>query len=184
MNTLSTNNHGMSDSEIASVQARYGKGPHITADTAFVRRIAGNLEILLIRRKNKPYRNCWALPGGFVEPDEDLEAAARRELREETGIVISERLPLRQVGAYGNPSRDPRGRVVSVVYFAWAGENELLAPRGDDDASEAAFVRFCGGTAFDKAGNTLPLAFDHEMIVSDVWEIARRTVDPSFPGTF
>src|SRR5262249_5618395 len=67
---------------------------------------AGLFEVLLIQRKSEPFKGCWALPGGFVDEGESLEAAARRELAEETGL---RRVPLRQLAAFGDPGRDPRG---------------------------------------------------------------------------
>lgn len=114
--------------------------------------VAGK-KILLIKRKNEPFAGLWALPGGFVEMDEDLEASARRELQEETGI----RLPtLTQFAAYGKPGRDPRGRTISIVYY-FISENEIKTTAGDD-ASEARWF----------ALDHLPeLAFDHHQIISD-----------------
>ena len=112
--------------------------------------------VLLIRRGKPPFEGRWALPGGFVEMDEDLESAARRELAEETGLEAG---PLVQVGAFGRPGRDPRGRVVSV---AWTG-----APAADEaaeGASDAAEARWFGL-------DDLPeLAFDHGEIIAAALE--------------
>ncbi len=85
----------------------------VAADVVLIAPFPDGLRVLLIKRANPP--PGWALPGGFVEPSEDLPDAARRELHEETGIRIRD---LVQVGAYGRPDRDPRGRTVSVVYGA------------------------------------------------------------------
>lgn len=109
-------------------------------------------EIVLIRRKNPPYG--WALPGGFVEYGEALEAAAVREALEETSLRVTLQ---RQLHAYSEPDRDPRGHTVSVVYVATA----VGVPRGADDAREARTFR----------RETLPedLAFDHRDILEDFW---------------
>jgi 8-oxo-dGTP diphosphatase len=110
------------------------------------------LRVLLVRRGNPPFAGSWALPGGFVEETEDLPAACLRELEEETGIKPSAIL---QLGAWGKPGRDPRGRTVSVVHFA-AVRPEAAKPRAGGDAAEA---QWC------PAGSLPQLAFDHEDIV-------------------
>ncbi|MGH3369869.1 MAG: NUDIX domain-containing protein, partial [Nocardioidaceae bacterium] len=86
----------------------------VAADLVILTVRSGSLQVLLIRRGIAPYKGRWALPGGFVRPAEDLEAAARRELAEETGLATG-RIHLEQVATYGEPGRDPRGRVVSVA---------------------------------------------------------------------
>jgi ADP-ribose pyrophosphatase YjhB (NUDIX family) len=185
----------MTESEIACVQARYGKGPSVAADMAVVTGHWNNcvegetsckleLRLLLIERKNKPYQGCWALPGGFVELDEDLECAARRELKEETGIETLGSSCVEQVGAFGNPSRDPRGRVVGVTFLTWIRESELPEVCGDDDASNAEFFRFCNGVAIDGCGNAVPLAFDHDEVLLAIWErMVRQAQCSSIPLT-
>ncbi|TMM31218.1 NUDIX hydrolase [Polaribacter aestuariivivens] len=80
----------------------------------------GNISVLLIKRKYAPYKGKWAIPGGFVLNNESLEEAVERELHEETGIKISY---LEQLYTFGNPSRDPRGRVVSIAYFGLVRPN-------------------------------------------------------------
>lgn len=125
----------------------------VAADTLAVR-IAGRceLEVLLVERRNPPYRGSWAIPGGFVELDEDLADAAARELLEETSLTP---VAVDQVGAWGRPGRDPRGRTVSAVYVAVArpGEDQV---RGGDDAARAQWHPV----------SALPhLAFDHDEIV-------------------
>lgn len=122
----------------------------LTADTAL---IVGN-EILLVRRKNDPFKGNWCLPGGFVDPDERVHDAAMRELMEETGITG---VTTEQFGAYGDPGRDPRGRTVSLVYWT------RLASKPDatagDDAAEAGWFPLA---------DLPPMAFDHGTIVNDI----------------
>lgn len=109
--------------------------------------------MLLIKRAAPPFEGSWALPGGFVEPDESLEAAARRELLEETGIRAD---ALEQLHCFGDPGRDPRERVISVAYVAWVNTGSTRV-RAGSDAADADWFRV----------TDLPtLAFDHERIVA------------------
>jgi len=128
----------------------------VTVDAVVLTMHARELHVLLIQRGRDPFRGRWALPGGFLEPEEDLEAAARRELAEETGIA----LPcgaLRQVGAYGSPGRDPRGPTVSIA-FAAIVPDLFGVGAGGDDAAAARWFPVLG----------LPsLAFDHDAILRD-----------------
>jgi 8-oxo-dGTP diphosphatase len=110
-------------------------------------------EVLLVQRKNDPFRGRWAVPGGFVDLEERLEAAARRELEEETGI---NGIPLRFFGAYGEPGRDPRGRTITFIY--WTRLPEKPEAKAADDAADCRW--------FDL--DHLPeLAFDHNQILKD-----------------
>lgn len=112
-------------------------------------------EVLLVKRKYPPYEGSWALPGGGVEISEDLEDAARRELMEETGINPA---IIRQFRTYGMPGRDPRCRVVSVVYWTILDEAESESGAAGSDAAETAWM----------ALSELPaLAFDHAEILKD-----------------
>jgi len=131
----------------------------------------GGLQVLLIRRGIAPYRGRWALPGGFVRPDEDLEATARRELAEETGLS-SDRIHLEQIATYGAPRRDPRGRVVSVAYLALVPD--LPAPVAGTDAESASWV-----AATDLLADPARLAFDHHQILTDAVERARAKLEYS-----
>ncbi|MBK8978597.1 MAG: NUDIX hydrolase [Planctomycetes bacterium] len=108
--------------------------------------------VLLIQRAAEPFAGAFALPGGFLDPDEDLEAAARRELAEETGLGVGRLL---QVGAFGAVDRDPRGRTVTVA-FAAVHVGELPAPRAGDDARTA---RWC------PLRRPPRLAFDHALVL-------------------
>jgi len=114
--------------------------------------------IVLIRRDNPPFAGCYALPGGFVEVGETVEAAVVREAREETGLIIELQ---GLVGVYSDPARDPRGHVVSVAFLA-RGRGELLA--GSDARSAHVFPL-----------HSLPsMAFDHDKIISDALSLAER----------
>ena len=108
--------------------------------------------VLLIRRKKEPFAGSWALPGGFVDENEKLADAARRELREETGVTAAE---LEQLYTAGDPGRDPRGWTVSVVYLAQV-DPTAVKPVAADDAQEV------GWWPLDELP---PLAFDHAMIL-------------------
>jgi 8-oxo-dGTP diphosphatase len=129
-------------------------GPSLAVDAVWVRRNT----VLLVRRGRPPFRGSWALPGGFVEIGETVEAAVLRELREETGLAG--RLgPL--LGVYSDPARDPRKHTVSVV-FRIRGPGGT--PRGGDDAASAEWVPL---TPFPA------LAFDHGRILRDALRAGR-----------
>jgi 8-oxo-dGTP diphosphatase len=127
--------------------------PAVTTDVVLFSLTDDQLQLLLIERGNDPFRGHWALPGGFVDIDEDLPACAARELAEETGV---QDLTLEQIGAYGRPGRDPRERVISVVYMALAVADHLTLNAGDD-AAAAAWFPFA---------RLPPLAFDHDEIIA------------------
>lgn len=131
--------------------------------------------VLVVRRRGAPYRGRWALPGGFVEPDEDLPAAAARELHEETGLTPAV-VHLEQLASYGSPRRDPRMRVVSVAYLGLAPD--LPTPRAGSDAAAAQWR-----PVQDLQGGGAALAFDHATILSDGLERARAKLEYSALGT-
>lgn len=132
--------------------------PHIfvTVDIVVTRRYEGEIQILLIQRKNEPFQNYWALPGGFVDKNEHIEAAAKRELLEETNIQLFQ---VKQIGAFGDPNRDPRHHTLSVAYY---GEVDALAEaKAQDDAKSVQWFSL----------NELPaLAFDHNDIIREAIE--------------
>lgn len=130
--------------------------PAVTTDIVVLATRDGVRRLLLIRRKGAPFAGAWALPGGFLEPDETLAAGAARELREETGVTLPAD-DLRQVGAYDDPGRDPRGWTVSVAFVAEVEGAEAAATAGDD----AAEVGWFGLDALPD------LAFDHGRIIAD-----------------
>lgn len=125
--------------------------PAVTVDVVIATR-EERPRVLLIRRKHEPFAGAWAIPGGFVEMDEGLEAAAQRELLEETGVKAPR---LEQLGTFGDPGRDPRGRTISVVYLAQV-DPARLKPKADDDAAAV------GWHFLDRLP---PLAFDHRAIL-------------------
>lgn len=125
------------------------KYPRITTDGAIIK----DNKILLIKRKNNPYKGKWALPGGFVEYKERVEDAVVREVFEETGLKTKIR---DLIGIYSDPNRDPRGHTITIVYFLDILSGEL---NSGDDANDVNF--------FDL--KDLPqLAFDHNIILKDV----------------
>ncbi|MEW5301832.1 MAG: hypothetical protein WDW36_004667 [Sanguina aurantia] len=130
--------------------------PAVTVDAVIVSQPEGNKpsQLLLIKRKNPPFQGQWALPGGFVDENEALEDAAARELQEETSVEPSS-VVLRQVGAFGDPGRDPRCWTITVAYAALVPSTSL-GVKAADDAVEASW--------FDISA--LPtLAFDHRVVV-------------------
>jgi 8-oxo-dGTP diphosphatase len=147
----------------------------LTADTVLLTVRNGRLSVLLIERRHEPFAGSWALPGGFVDLDEDLDTGARRELVEETGIAL-EPSHLEQLYTYGTPGRDPRQRIVTVAHLAFITIAD--APTAGDDARRARFFAV-DDLAIDELGQPdgTPLAFDHARIVADGVERARAKLE-------
>ena len=193
--------NGLTEAEfLAQYDPKDYPRPSFTADVAvFACDADGGLRLLMVRRGGHPFLGCWALPGGFVNPDEDAGTAAARELQEETGVVG---LPLEQFGCYSAPGRDPRAWTASAAYVTCVSE-EVVAQAGDD-AAEAAWcslsVNDCGNGRFEmtiQAGEENPrcvfevdtarflpprahviesagFAFDHAQLIADAWLVLQR----------
>ena len=127
--------------------------PSVTADVIIFTLCNNDLQVLLVERKYSPFEGMWAIPGGFVDIDEALEEAALRELEEETGVRD---VYLEQLYTFGDVDRDPRGRVITVAYFALVPA-AAIAPRASSDAAKA-----CWWSVYDLP----PLAFDHANVLS------------------
>ncbi len=127
------------------------QSPKLTVDGILVE----ENRLLLIKRKNNPFRNNWALPGGFVDYGETTENAIIREMKEETGLLTR---IVKLSGVYSDPKRDPRGHTVSIVYIVQKVGGTL---KSGDDAAEVEYFAF----------ESLPsLAFDHQQIVIDAYQ--------------
>lgn len=126
--------------------------PALTVDCVIFGLDGQSLKVLLIQRAHDPYAGYWALPGGFVDMDEDLQTAALRELEEETGV---KNVFIEQLYSFGAPDRDPRGRVVSVAYFALVNLEEHPVMAGSD----------AGNALWHPVSALPPLAFDHHLIM-------------------
>ena len=134
--------------------------PSLTADVVLIAVTEeGRREILLIRRKNPPFQGCWAFPGGFLDQGETTRQCAVREMKEETGVILSEDL-LRLVLVADDPCRDPRSRVISIVYLAQGAKSDFSACPGDD-ASEVKWFPL---------DHPPVLAFDHALILEKAKE--------------
>ncbi len=130
------------------------KRPSVTVDVVIFSILDEQLKVLLVKRKAWPYEGTWAIPGGFVRLDESLEAAAYRELAEETNVT-REQVYLEQLYTFGDPDRDPRTRVITVAYFALVAADQL-SPQAASDAEDVSWF-----SVYDFP----PLAFDHADIL-------------------
>lgn len=139
---------------------------HLAVDLAILTVRENRLQVLVIERANQPYQGQSALPGGFLRPGEDLPQAAERELKEETALDGAA-LHLEELAVYGDPDRDPRGRVVSVAYLAIAPDLPIPTAGSDARSARWAPVNAVRGT----------LAFDHSQILEDAVERARSRLE-------
>lgn len=128
--------------------------PSVTTDIVIFTLRESQVHVLLIQRRDPPFAGMWALPGGFVNLDENLEDAAQRELEEETGLKEGY---LEQLYTYGHPDRDPRGRVITIAYFALIAADAAFHAEGGSDATRA---------AWHPVEHLPDLAFDHAEIIT------------------
>lgn len=135
--------------------------PSVTVDVVVVTK-ERRPRVLLIQRKQPPCAGTWALPGGFIDMDETLEASARRELEEETGIKVGK---LVQLAVFGEPGRDPRGRTISIVYLTRVNANQVKPTAADDAAAVEWFP----------LRRPPKLAFDHREILIRARSYLRKT---------
>jgi 8-oxo-dGTP diphosphatase len=146
--------------------------PAVAVDMVVMTVVDLHLEVLLVRRGEEPFKGRWALPGGFVRVGddeaggEDLDAAAHRELREETGLLERD-VFLEQLYTFGRCGRDPRGRVVSVAYYALVPADLLPRVRAGDDAADARWF----------STPARRLAFDHDEILATALERIRGKIE-------
>ncbi len=131
--------------------------PAVTVDALVFYQSQSTTKVLLIKRKNEPFKNSWAIPGGFVDEDETLEKAVVRELQEETQIFG---LKLEQFKAYSQPDRDPRGRTISVVFTCII--NFMPNAKAADDAIDLDWFSI---------DNLPSMAFDHELVIKEARKI-------------
>jgi 8-oxo-dGTP diphosphatase len=142
----------------------------VTVDIVILTMSAGTLHVLLVRRGEAPFQGMWAIPGGFKRPPETLDEAAKRELREETGVDAASLLT--QFGAYGDPGRDPRMNVVTVAYLAVLRDVGAVVAGSDAEAAALTPVS-------DVLNGKRDLAFDHLRIVRDAIERVRVELEVS-----
>jgi 8-oxo-dGTP diphosphatase len=144
-------------------------GLQVTVDVVIFTIRDATLQVLLVRRAAPPFQSQYAIPGGFVHQDESLEQAALRELEEETGV---RNVFLEQLYTFGDPGRDPRGRVITVAYYALIGSDRVSLVAGTD-AAEARWFPISG----------LPLvAFDHQNILDYALERLRNKLEYTTVG--
>ena len=141
----------------------------MTVDIVIFTLRKGSLQVLLVKRGVPPFEGQYAVPGGFIRGDESLEEAARRELHEETGV---RNVFLEQLCTFGDPKRDPRGRVITVAYYALIASDKLSLVAGADAAEAQWFP----------ASRLPPLAFDHKSILDYALERLRNKLEYTTVG--
>ncbi|MFW5886860.1 MAG: NUDIX domain-containing protein [Bacteroidota bacterium] len=151
--------------------------PSVTTDCVIFGYDGNDLFVLLIKRANEPFKDQWAFPGGFLEMDEKAIDGAKRELKEETGV---DNVEIEQFHTFSEPGRDPRGRTLSIVYYALVQKDEIVHQAGDD----------AGETRWFSMKNLPQLAFDHDYVFNKA--LSRLRADSKYrpigryalPGNF
>jgi len=141
----------------------------VTVDIVIFTIQSEELKVLLVQRGIPPFQGHYAIPGGFVLPEESLDAAARRELQEETGVAD---VYLEQLYSFGDPARDPRGRIVTVAYFALVSADRSPLVAGSDAADARWWL----------VNDLPPLAFDHRKILDYAVERLRNKLEYTTVG--
>jgi 8-oxo-dGTP diphosphatase len=142
---------------------------NVTVDTVLFTIRDRMLQALLVKRGIHPFKGRWAIPGGFVLENESLDEAARRELREETGVTD---VYLEQLYSFGDPGRDPRGRVITIAYFALIASDHSMLKSGTDAAAASWFPM----------RDLPPLAFDHDRILATALDRLKNKLDYTTVG--
>ena len=147
--------------------------PAVTVDIVVFSIISGRLHVALIQRKEDPFQHSWALPGGFVAMDEDLEVGARRALSEQVGVTAAKLmgLPFTQFGTFGSPDRDPRGRVITVAYLTFVPSDRVSLVASSDAEKPEWFP----------IDEPPPLAFDHDRILAEARKRLKSFVSSELP---
>ncbi len=145
--------------------------PMVTVDAIVFARSAGKWKLLLVNRRNEPFAGKWAIPGGFIGIDEELEDAVVRELEEETALTA---VKLEQMHAFGTCGRDPRGRQITVAFMGIVEDGDKDV-RGGDDAAKARW--------FDIENLPEDMAFDHKQVAAMALERLRARRGGSVPLT-
>ena len=127
----------------------------VTTDTVVFKSGPNCIEVLLVKRNHEPFKDFWALPGGFLEMEETPEDGARRELKEETGVEIH---TMKEIGAFGDIHRDPRGRIITIAYYSFLNHPNHNGLKALSDAADANWFSI----------SRLPeMAFDHQEILDE-----------------
>lgn len=154
--------NGMTEREfLAAYRTKHYPAPYLAADVVL---LSEGRDVLLIRRKGHPFLGCWALPGGFVNPDESAEQAALRELFEETNVSDLPQNAVHEIGLFSAPGRDPRGWIVSDAFLVPVKREEIRFKAGDD-AADAAWIPVERDGEELRLPDGVSLAFDHEDIL-------------------